>query len=115
MVRGSYYIIYYYVMLKWDYSNTFQIYFYSVGGGFPGNDTNYTKGLSFADVAAVLGSSVDKYFPPHVKVIAEPGRYFVSSAFTLSVGIIARRTVAQEDGRASYMCRFIHSRIIVVD
>lgn len=48
-------------------------------------------------------------------MIAEPGRYFVSSAFTLSVGIIARRTVAQEDGRASYMCRFIHSRIIVVD
>ncbi|CAZ86504.1 unnamed protein product [Tuber melanosporum] len=67
-----------------------------VGGGY-GND-------NFEEIAAVLGPAIDEYFPPSVRVIAEPGRYYVSSAFTIATHIIARRTV-QEDGsrNPSYM------------
>lgn len=61
-----------------------------VGGGFPGN-TN--EGVSFEEIAKVLGKAVDEFFPPSVRVIAEPGRFFVASAFTLAVHITARRTV----------------------
>ncbi|KAF2456644.1 pyridoxal-dependent decarboxylase [Lineolata rhizophorae] len=67
-----------------------------VGGGFC-SDT-------FEAMAAVLSSALDHHFPPHVRVIGEPGRYYVSSAFTLACHVIARRTVCNpgEEGK-SYM------------
>ena len=80
-----------------------------IGGGFPGNNPT---GLQFKDIAAILGPTIDRLFPPHVKVIAEPGRYFVSSAYTLAVNIIARRVVHNQDSEdskdSSFMCMFFN-------
>lgn len=56
-----------------------------VGGGFS-QDT-------FEKFSGILGEALDNYFPPHIRVIAEPGRYYVSSAYTLAANIIARRDV----------------------
>lgn len=58
-----------------------------VGGGFT-SDT-------FEDMAAVLSGALDEFFPANcgVDIIAEPGRYYVSEAFTIACNIIARRTV----------------------
>ncbi|KAL0632928.1 Ornithine decarboxylase [Maublancomyces gigas] len=56
-----------------------------VGGGY-GND-------NFEAIASVLGPAIDEYFPSSIRVIAEPGRYYVSSAFTIATHVIARRTV----------------------
>jgi ornithine decarboxylase len=64
-----------------------------VGGGFPGNTTD---GLQFAEIAQALGPAIDHLFPKSVRVISEPGRYFVSSAFTLAVNIMARRVVSRD-------------------
>jgi ornithine decarboxylase len=64
----------------------------TVGGGFPGSKST---GITFEQIASVLGPSIDEFFPSHIKVIAEPGRYFVSAAQTLAVNITARRVVAQ--------------------
>lgn len=53
----------------------------------------------------VINPALDKYFPSDsgVTVIAEPGRYYVASAFTLAVNIIAKKLVLKEqtgsDGR----------------
>jgi len=58
-----------------------------VGGGY-GHD-------NFEDIASVLGPAVDKYFPNTVRIIAEPGRYYVASAFTVAAHVIARRTVQE--------------------
>lgn len=58
-----------------------------VGGGFCGD--------SFEAMAAVLREALDEYFPSPVNVIAEPGRYYVSSAFTIACSIIARRTIEE--------------------
>lgn len=70
--------------------------FLDVGGGFPGADVK--DGITFEKVAAVLGPIVDRLFPDDVRVIAEPGRYYVASAFTLSVNVIGRRTnMAHQD------------------
>lgn len=65
-----------------------------VGGGFC-SDT------SFEDMAGVLRSALDEYFPPHsgINLIAEPGRYYASAAFTIACNVIARRTV--DDASAS--------------
>ena len=67
-----------------------------VGGGFSGG--------SFESMAGVLSQVLDDYFPPHIRVIAEPGRFYVYSAFTLAANVIARRTVEDPTANAtSYM------------
>lgn len=55
-----------------------------VGGGFCGD--------SFETMAKVLSDALDEYFP-HTEIIAEPGRFYVSAAFTIACNVIARRTV----------------------
>ncbi|SMQ52190.1 unnamed protein product [Zymoseptoria tritici ST99CH_1A5] len=63
----------------------FTLHTLDCGGGFI-SDT-------FDDMASVLAEAVDDLFPPSVRIIAEPGRYYTSSAFTLACNVIARRTV----------------------
>jgi ornithine decarboxylase len=57
-----------------------------VGGGFCSDET-------FETMAGVLRAALDDYFPAHsgINLIAEPGRYYASSAFTLACSIISRR------------------------
>ena len=75
----------------------FNMHTLDVGGGFTGDET-------FEPMAAVLSASLDDYFPPHIRVIGEPGRYYVSTAFTIACHVIARRTVADATlGTTSYM------------
>jgi ornithine decarboxylase len=67
-----------------------------VGGGFCGD--------SFDEMAFVLSNALDEYFPPSVKIIGEPGRYYVASAFTLACNVIARRDIKPDiTGKTSYM------------
>ncbi|KKK21597.1 hypothetical protein P175DRAFT_0436958 [Aspergillus ochraceoroseus IBT 24754] len=63
-----------------------------VGGGF----TQET----FEKFAGVLSEALDTYFPPHIRIIAEPGRYYVCSAFSLAANIIARRDVRDPEDPA---------------
>ncbi|EIE86937.1 hypothetical protein G6F46_004087 [Rhizopus delemar] len=74
-----------------------------VGGGFPGNDVK--DGITFEKIAAILGPMVDTLFPPEIRVIAEPGRYYVASAFTICANVIGRRTIApkSEHERQQFM------------
>jgi ornithine decarboxylase len=74
----------------------FTMHTLDVGGGFCSEN--------FEPTAEVLSAALDAYIPQHVRVIGEPGRYYVSSAFTLACHIIARRTVADPSlGTTSYM------------
>lgn len=67
-----------------------------VGGGFTSE--------TFEDMALALREALDIHMPSHVSVIGEPGRYYVSTAFTLACSIIARRTIeVPETGEKSYM------------
>ena len=67
-----------------------------VGGGFC-NDT-------FQDMAHVLSNALEENFPPHIRIIGEPGRFYVSSAFTIACHVIARRSVEVPDrSLKSYM------------
>jgi len=82
-----------------------------IGGGFPGQLVR--SGPTFPQIAAVLRSAIDRYFSPeenplfapeHLRIIAEPGRYFVTSAFYIAVNVIARRVVeSPADGSRSFM------------
>ncbi len=79
--------------------------FLDVGGGFPGGHKK--SGITFPQIAQVLGPMVDELFDNTVRVIAEPGRYFISKAFTLSVQVTSRRTIRPDvessDDKNKYM------------
>lgn len=67
-----------------------------IGGGFPGSDGGL---LQFEEITTVITSALDKYFPVDagIKIIAEPGRFYVASAYTLVVNIIAKKVIMAED------------------
>ncbi|OQD73558.1 hypothetical protein PENDEC_c014G03265 [Penicillium decumbens] len=68
-----------------------------VGGGFCQE--------TFEQFSGYLSDALETYFPPSVRIIAEPGRYYVASAFTLAANIIARRDVPDplDPSRDAYM------------
>lgn len=74
-----------------------------LGGGFPGNTGTEDY---FAEIAAAINRTIDEYFPAdeNVRIIAEPGRYYVASAYTLATNVIAsREMIDPETGKSKYM------------
>jgi len=59
-----------------------------IGGGWPGDDSH---GPTISDIANAIRPRIDALFPPHVRIIAEPGRYFVSESHTLVLNVISKR------------------------
>eukprot|EP01104_Vermistella_antarctica_P011539 TRINITY_DN3227_c0_g1_i1.p1 TRINITY_DN3227_c0_g1~~TRINITY_DN3227_c0_g1_i1.p1 ORF type:complete len:495 (-),score=109.47 TRINITY_DN3227_c0_g1_i1:34-1518(-) len=52
------------------------------------------KAPNFLDLARVISAGLEKYFPePEIRVIAEPGRYFVNDSFNLCVAVVGKRQV----------------------
>ncbi|ESO12426.1 hypothetical protein HELRODRAFT_93271 [Helobdella robusta] len=86
------------------HSEGFQFNLLDIGGGFPGQPN---AKLSFNEIVDVLKPALDALFPEEsgVQIIAEPGRFFVASAFTLAVSVISSRQVPSEiqGGEPSYM------------
>lgn len=76
----------------------FDLKLLDIGGGFVGDSFSRIDEFSSS-----VNDSLDKYFPsdefPELKVIAEPGRYFVASAFTLAVSIHSRKVSGFADGK----------------
>ncbi|KAK8735220.1 hypothetical protein OTU49_005567 [Cherax quadricarinatus] len=66
-----------------------------IGGGFPG-----TRSSSLDEVSDYINKALEEFFPEGcgVKIIAEPGRYVVASAFTLATNILAMREVCDDNG-----------------
>lgn len=63
-----------------------------IGGGFPGAPD---AAITFEEVCSLLNPLLEEHFPVSsgVQIIAEPGRFYSASAFTLVVNVVARRTV----------------------
>ena len=58
-----------------------------IGGGFPGDDDEY-----FIKIADVINNSINEYFYDiNIKFIAEPGRFMVTSAYTLVTSVINKK------------------------
>nr|CAI5821695.1 unnamed protein product [Callosobruchus analis] len=64
-----------------------------IGGGYPGGRTE-----SIERMADEINCALDEYFPdPNIRIIAEPGRFYVGSAYTLTCNIYSIRNVVQTD------------------
>ncbi|KHN86557.1 Ornithine decarboxylase [Toxocara canis] len=75
-----------------------------IGGGYPGADNEFQ---CFANIANVIASCIDKYFPDGkgVRIIAEPGRFFATAPFSLVTNIIGvRRVPAQRIAKDGITC-----------
>ncbi|XP_053322317.1 antizyme inhibitor 1 [Spea bombifrons] len=67
----------------------FRLNVLDIGGGFSGSE------FQLEEVNHAVSPLLDAYFPEDsgISVIAEPGSYYVSSAFTLAVNIITKKVV----------------------
>ncbi|NWS18235.1 AZIN2 inhibitor, partial [Pachyramphus minor] len=80
----------------------YQMHLLDIGGGLPGTEDTRAR---FEEIAAMVNSALDLYFPDGsgVEVVARPGRFYVTSAFTFAVSIAALEEVPMEqpgsDGR----------------
>lgn len=65
-----------------------------LGGGYPGSSESAEL---FNSIAKEINFALDSYFPEDsgVKIIAEPGRYYACSAFTLCLNVIAKRNIEE--------------------
>ncbi|CAL1715877.1 unnamed protein product [Somion occarium] len=66
-----------------------------IGGGF--------EDATFETTASTLRDAIDQYFPnrENIRIIAEPGRYYVAKAFSLATNVIARRAPPTPEGGGS--------------
>eukprot|EP01120_Amphizonella_sp_Union-15-10_P004239 TRINITY_DN1486_c0_g1_i1.p1 TRINITY_DN1486_c0_g1~~TRINITY_DN1486_c0_g1_i1.p1 ORF type:complete len:407 (+),score=67.00 TRINITY_DN1486_c0_g1_i1:182-1402(+) len=71
-----------------------------IGGGFPG--TWGQELINFPSIASVVAPLLDRLFPPHVMVIAEPGRYFCCSCATLVTRVVGKRSSVDSDGQKTF-------------
>ncbi|XP_053189784.1 antizyme inhibitor 1b isoform X2 [Scomber japonicus] len=62
-----------------------------IGGGFTGSE------FQLRQVQSAIKPMLDAYFPPlsGVQVLAQPGNFYVASAFSLAVNVIAKKVVAR--------------------
>jgi len=74
-----------------------------IGGGFPGTDNRAQAPVQFDEIATVLTKALDTHFPEPcgVRIIAEPGRYFVCASHTEACCIISRRVMHHTDEEAA--------------
>ena len=68
-----------------------------VGGGF--------HGQNFEEIALVLNKALDRQFSTDCEILAEPGRFYVSSAVTKACKVIGKRSVATPSGEP---CRMLY-------
>jgi ornithine decarboxylase len=66
-----------------------------IGGGFPG--FNQEGKITFEEISVKINNALDDFFPitefsnDNLKIISEPGRYFVSASHTLVLNIIGKK------------------------
>uniref|UniRef100_A0A674P6T6 ornithine decarboxylase n=1 Tax=Takifugu rubripes TaxID=31033 RepID=A0A674P6T6_TAKRU len=67
----------------------FQFSLLDIGGGFSGKDFPFSE---------VINGALDEYFPfeSGVQIIAEPGRYYAETTFTLAANVIAKRVIMED-------------------
>ncbi|XP_072017907.1 LOW QUALITY PROTEIN: ornithine decarboxylase-like [Amphiura filiformis] len=73
----------------------FQMNLLDIGGGYPGQAS---ANIPFERFCEVINEALAEHFPPGcgTRIIAEPGRFYVASAFTLAVNVTTKRVVARD-------------------
>lgn len=96
-----------------DYAKTlgYTMTLLDLGGGYPGD-----SGTSINKIAEVINEALIEYFPADadipVHVMAEPGRYYVASAYTLACNIHSIREMKTPDNsQISHVMYYINDGV----
>lgn len=74
-------------------SHGFDMTLLDIGGGFPGNND-----VSFISMAEEIEKGITELFnEPNIRIIAEPGRFFVTECGTLVMNVILNKYVKQKE------------------
>jgi ornithine decarboxylase len=78
------------IIMNYGIKSGFNMHLLDIGGGFPGNTGTEDY---FSEIATAVNKALEEHFPEdgNIRIIAEPGRYYVASAYTLATNIIATR------------------------
>jgi ornithine decarboxylase len=91
------------IIMNYGIKLGFKMNLLDIGGGFPGNTGTEDY---FSEIAQAVNKALDEHFPEdgNIRIIAEPGRYYVASAYTLATNVIAsREMIDKETGNMKYM------------
>lgn len=68
--------------------NEIYISILDVGGGFPVHYNNHEPSINA--IGETIRTSLNKYIPKNIKIIAEPGRYIVANSSTIVTSVIGK-------------------------
>jgi ornithine decarboxylase len=91
------------IIMNYGIKSGFNMHLLDIGGGFPGNTGTEDY---FSEIATAVNKALEEHFPEdgNIRIIAEPGRYYVASAYTLATNIIAtREMIDSETGDKKHM------------
>ncbi|CAF0926465.1 unnamed protein product [Rotaria sp. Silwood1] len=91
------------IIMNYGIKLGFNMNLLDIGGGFPGNSGTEDY---FSEISAAVNKTLDEHFPDdgNIRIIAEPGRYYVASAYALATNVIAtREMIDSETGNLKYM------------
>ena len=74
-----------------------QVKILDIGGGFPTPYDQHVK--PFSQLAKAINAELNRLFPKHMEILAEPGRFLVATAGTLVATVIGK---AVRDGKQCY-------------
>lgn len=78
-----------------------------IGGGFPGDSDE-----QFDVMSEIISTSCDEYFANiDVKFIAEPGRFFVTSAYTLISSVINKKIVKNTEDNSKHIVYYLSESV----
>ncbi len=78
-----------------------------IGGGFPGDNDE-----QFNIMAGIINSSCEEYFAnTEIKFIAEPGRFFVTSAYTLISSVINKKIVKNTEDNSKHIVYYLSESV----
>src|SRR5438552_2422400 len=84
-------------VMKEAKSRGHEIKILDIGGGFPAPYNKHVK--PFSVLAKKINLEIERLFPPHIEILAEPGRFLVATAATSIARIIGK---AVRDGKTCY-------------
>jgi len=84
-------------VMKEAKSRGHEIKILDIGGGFPAPYNKHVK--PFSELARNINAEINRLFPPHIEILAEPGRFLVATAATSIARIIGK---AVRDGKPCY-------------
>jgi len=79
----------------------------NIGGGYPGDDDE-----KFIKMANVINASKIEFFNDcEIKFIAEPGRFFVTSAYTLVTSVINKKIVKNYEDNSKHIIYYLSESV----